>query len=155
VHIDDPQEPRFDDTQLPHREKSQTYRLKTSFGHGLKRYWPFPRRSINGEYEGAKQASKRTSVVCHHLRWTGTWTWEVASSIVAIASFAGIVILLASVNDKTIPEWPSGLSVNAILSVLVTVMKGAIGVTVAECLCQLKWFLVQASEKAGGSVDFE
>jgi hypothetical protein len=136
--IDGPQEPRFDDTLLSHREKPQNYRPKTSFGHGLKRYWPFPRRSINGEYEDAKPASKRTSVVCNHLRWTGTWTWELASSIVAIASFAGIVILLASVNDKPIPKWPSRLSVNAILSVLVTVMKGAIGVTVTECLCQLK-----------------
>lgn len=87
-----------------------------------------------------KSASKRArAVVNYHLRWTGTWRWEVASFGVAIVSFASIVVMLATVNQKPVPQWPSGLSVNAILSVLVTVMKGAIGVPVAECMSQLKW----------------
>lgn len=67
------------------------------------------------------------------------WYWESTSFLLAVATFGGIVALLLSVQNKPVPKWPSELSVNAILSVLVTVMKGAMGVTIAESLSQLKW----------------
>ncbi len=89
--------------------------------------------------DGSKLASKVASIGQVYSQWRGTWIWETASATVAIACFACIVGILLTVNDKPVPNWPSGLSVNAILSVLVTVIKGAVGVTIAECLSQLKW----------------
>ncbi|KAI9756187.1 MAG: hypothetical protein M1815_004045 [Lichina confinis] len=137
---DGPQEQRLNDTLLSRQDEFRIHRPKTSFGHRVKRYRLLRKGSIDGGYGDAKLASKRArGVAYHHLRSTGNWRWEVASFGVAIASFTGIVAMLATVNQKPVPQWPSGLSVNAILSVLVTVMKGAIGVPVAECMSQLKW----------------
>ncbi len=86
----------------------------------------------------SRPASKPTSVG-RCSRGTGAWTWEVASGLVAVACLAAIVILLLSVKDKPVANWAPGITVNALLSVLVTVMKGAMAVIVAECLSQLKW----------------
>ena len=63
--------------------------------------------------------------------------------------------MLATLKDKRIPDWPSGLSVNAILSVLVTVMKGATGITIAECLSQLKWSWFKRQRKLGDLETFD
>jgi hypothetical protein len=75
----------------------------------------------------------------HPSRWSSSWWWEWSSVVVAVGCLAGMIALLLSVRDKPVPKWPSGISVNAILSVLVTVQKGAMGVIIAECLSQLKW----------------
>lgn len=56
-----------------------------------------------------------------------------------VICFAAIVGLLLALQDRPVPDWPSGITVNAVLSVLVSVMKGATGIIVAECLSQLKW----------------
>lgn len=93
----------------------------------------------NRSPEHSEPASEVTSVGRTCLVGAGTWTWEIASSLVAVACFTGILMLLLSVKDKPVPNWPSGITVNAILSVLVTVMKGAMGAIIAECISQLKW----------------
>lgn len=67
------------------------------------------------------------------------WLWEALSFIVAILCFAAIIGMLLGLHEKPVPDWPSGISVNAILSVLVTVMKGGMAICVAESLSQLKW----------------
>ncbi|KPI45768.1 uncharacterized protein AB675_288 [Cyphellophora attinorum] len=67
------------------------------------------------------------------------WFYETSSILVAAASFAGMVALLRATDDKPLPDWPSEITVNAILSVLVTILKGALAITVTECLSQLKW----------------
>ncbi|KAK5099999.1 hypothetical protein LTS08_005714 [Lithohypha guttulata] len=79
--------------------------------------------------------------VMSHLptKRSGGWLWEGLSFSVALACFAAIIGLLISLREHKTPNWPSGLSVNAVLSVLVTVMKGAMGICITECLSQIKW----------------
>lgn len=85
------------------------------------------------------KASTAPSHDTHATRRLKGWSWEFASFAVAIGCFVGAVAMLTSVKDKAVPSWASKFSVNATLSVLVTIMKGAIGIVVAECLSQLKW----------------
>lgn len=72
-------------------------------------------------------------------RRSGGWLWEALSFTVAVFCFAAVVGTLLGLQNRQVPDWPSGISVNAILSVIVTVMKGAMGVCIAECLSQIKW----------------
>lgn len=37
------------------------------------------------------------------------------------------------------PEWPHGITLNALISVLSTGMKATMGFILTECLAQLKW----------------
>lgn len=70
---------------------------------------------------------------------SGGWSWEFLSLAIIVGCFGGIITLLLALQNKPVPDWPSGITVNAVLSVLVTVMKGATGIIIAECLSQLKW----------------
>lgn len=67
------------------------------------------------------------------------WSWEILALAIVVACFAAVVGLLLALQNRPVPDWPSGITVNAVLSVLVTVMKGATGIIIAECLSQLKW----------------
>lgn len=67
------------------------------------------------------------------------WSWELLCLAVVVICFAAVVGLLLALQDRPVPDWPSGITVNALLSVLVTVMKGVTGIIIAECLSQLKW----------------
>ena len=92
---------------------------------------------VNPRDEGQEHLNRSDRVVDSGS--SGHWYWEISTFAVAILCFAAIVGLLITLNEKKMPEWPSGLSVNVVLSVLVTVMKGAIGICLADCLSQIKW----------------
>ena len=64
-----------------------------------------------------------------------------------IGCFGGIIGLLISLDGGPVPDWGAGFTVNAVLSIIVTVMKGAIGIVIAECLSQLKWSWFKRSRR--------
>ncbi|ETN37287.1 uncharacterized protein HMPREF1541_08278 [Cyphellophora europaea CBS 101466] len=75
------------------------------------------------------------------------WSWELLSVAMVIGCFGGIIGLLISLDGGPVPDWGAGFTVNAVLSIIVTVMKGAIGIVIAECLSQLKWSWFKRSRR--------
>lgn len=71
--------------------------------------------------------------------WGAGWSWELASCVIAIGSLVGIIVVLDVFDGKSTPDWPYGITLNALISVLVTVMKAAMAFPVTEALSQLKW----------------
>jgi hypothetical protein len=70
------------------------------------------------------------------------WWWETASVILSIACTAGIVGLLAHVDDKPLTHWKitgKKPTPNVLVAILSTVAKSALLFPLAECLGQLKW----------------
>jgi hypothetical protein len=45
------------------------------------------------------------------------------------------------------PEWPYGITLNALVSVLSTVMKATMAFIFTECLAQLKWSWFRGGNK--------
>jgi hypothetical protein len=45
------------------------------------------------------------------------------------------------------PEWPYGITLNAVVSVLSTVMKATMAFILTECLAQLKWSWFRVGNK--------
>jgi hypothetical protein len=82
------------------------------------------------------------------------WLLELISWILSAACMAGIVIMLMVLQDKRIPTWPLGLTLNAYISVLSKTASAALLLPVSEALGQLKWsrFQGDSSQKVW---DFE
>lgn len=71
--------------------------------------------------------------------WGAGWSWEIVSCVIAAGSLVGIFVVLYEFDGKSTPDWPYGITLNALISVLVTVMKAAMAFPITEALSQLKW----------------
>lgn len=67
------------------------------------------------------------------------WLLEIISWSLSAACMAGIVVMLLKYQDKRIPNWPLGLTLNAYISVLAKIASAALLLPVSEALGQLKW----------------
>ncbi|MCJ1252085.1 hypothetical protein MMC30_009323 [Trapelia coarctata] len=71
--------------------------------------------------------------------FTDTWILEYASLALAIAALASIGIVLFVYRERNQSDWKFSISLNTVLSVLATIMKGTMMLPVGSCLGQLKW----------------
>lgn len=67
------------------------------------------------------------------------WAWEIISILFSIICMGAIVGVLFTYHSKAVPTLPSGLTLNALISLLATISKAAMLVSVTSCLSQLKW----------------
>ncbi|KAL5050822.1 hypothetical protein BDW71DRAFT_173259 [Aspergillus fruticulosus] len=68
-----------------------------------------------------------------------TWLWEVVSITFSVSCFVAIFGVLLAYDQKLYPEFPQGLSLNAIISILATGSKASLIFAVSESIGQLKW----------------
>ncbi|KAJ6779562.1 hypothetical protein PWT90_10014 [Aphanocladium album] len=67
------------------------------------------------------------------------WVWEFASLFLAGASILAICFVLTFYNGRPLPEWPYGLSINTLLSVLSTVLRACLIAVLTSIIGQAKW----------------
>jgi hypothetical protein len=67
------------------------------------------------------------------------WLWEIVSICFSVVCLACIILVLLIFDNKPIPSLPAGFTFNALVSLLATLSKAAMLVTVAACISQLKW----------------
>ncbi|KAF9878471.1 hypothetical protein CkaCkLH20_03963 [Colletotrichum karsti] len=95
------------------------------------------------------------------------WQLEVFSLVISMASFAGIVVLLAMYDGKPQPGFASRISINALIAIFSTVLKATLLFVVSEVMGQLKWkwietprpvrdieYFINAGAGLGGSLKF-
>ncbi|KAH8594043.1 hypothetical protein B0O99DRAFT_673193 [Bisporella sp. PMI_857] len=71
--------------------------------------------------------------------WRHSWVPEIVSYVLASVTFTGLVILLHLYQGKRLPEWPLGITINAMVSILTLVIKAGLALVLSEGLSQLKW----------------
>ncbi|KAF2829257.1 hypothetical protein CC86DRAFT_437031 [Ophiobolus disseminans] len=76
-------------------------------------------------------------------RWNDWWLLEITAGLLSIICLTAIVAILAHYDGKPLSKWHSGITPNAIISVLATVSKSSILLPVAECISQLIWLRFQ------------
>jgi hypothetical protein len=65
--------------------------------------------------------------------WSDHWTWELLVIVLCGCAFASLIVFLAVYNGKTTPQLPLGITFNAIISTLATVIKSAVFVCPSGC----------------------
>jgi hypothetical protein len=64
--------------------------------------------------------------------WTGSWTAEACSYILAIIALGGLVATLLVHQGKPLPQWPQLVTINSIVSLFSLVMRACVGVVLTE-----------------------
>lgn len=89
------------------------------------------------EYEPSFHRSTR---IPHRLAiFLYNWWLCILSILLSILALAAIVILLAIVDNRTLPTLPLNITVNTYISFFSTMAKATMLFAVAESLSQLKW----------------
>jgi hypothetical protein len=57
----------------------------------------------------------------------------------SVVFLVAIIVVLYEYDGKPMPDWPYGITLNALVSVLSTAMKASMVFIVCEGLSQLKW----------------
>lgn len=79
--------------------------------------------------------------------WGSSWTFEIIGCVVSIGFLIAIIVVLFEYDGKPMPDWPYGITLNALISVLSTVMKATMAFVLTECLAQLKWSWFHSGNK--------
>lgn len=73
------------------------------------------------------------------------WVWEVVALLIGTFALIGLVIILAEYNNKPLVNANFGLTLNAVISALVSLSEFALVYAVAEVISQRKWIAYQLS----------
>ncbi|KAH0424302.1 hypothetical protein CcaCcLH18_11653 [Colletotrichum camelliae] len=73
------------------------------------------------------------------------WIWEVLSIALATVALAAMFITLLLHQDRTLPKWPSMITINALIAVFSAILKACLMMPIAEGLSQLKWLWYEKS----------
>jgi hypothetical protein len=65
--------------------------------------------------------------------------WDVLSVVAATASLLALAAVLCRCDNKPTPDWYLGVTLNAILSILSTMFKGSLLVSVTSSISQFGW----------------
>ncbi|RDW63240.1 DUF3176 domain-containing protein [Aspergillus mulundensis] len=71
--------------------------------------------------------------------WGTSWTLEILGCIISLIFLAAIIAVLYHYDGQPMPDWPYGITLNALVSVFSTVMKATMAFILTESLAQLKW----------------
>ncbi|KAK4212581.1 hypothetical protein QBC37DRAFT_287669 [Rhypophila decipiens] len=67
------------------------------------------------------------------------WLPEFSACALVLAMVGALVGTILPHQDKPLPEWPYGLSINTMVAIYLTIMKAALVFILSNCLGQLKW----------------
>ena len=67
------------------------------------------------------------------------WIWEVGSLLLSTCCVGAIIVILLEYDNKPLPTWNYGLTINGVISILAVVAKASMILPIAEAISQLKW----------------
>ncbi|KAF4477160.1 heterokaryon incompatibility het-6 [Fusarium agapanthi] len=97
----------------------------------------------NGAQNSDNAASRRKSARdCIDL----SWAFEFTLLLLAVAVFTGILLILKKYNDQELPDWENlGITLDALISILATVLWVITTFIAFQLLAQVKWDRISAS----------
>ena len=98
------------------------------------------------DYENSHQG-RRQRCLSIESNW---WLTELTRATSSIICLLAILWILRCQHNRPLPEWRYGISLNAVISALVTLAKALMTASVAACLGQLKW--TQFNQQSGISL---
>ncbi|RWA04940.1 hypothetical protein EKO27_g10171 [Xylaria grammica] len=105
--------------------------------------------SISPGFE-SNTTPNRTDVNRHYrlMQWVNDyWIWEFASWIVSSLLLAGVVLTLSLHQDQPLPEWPFGITINALISFLSSLSTSTLVVVISSIIGQRSWATLASAER--------
>lgn len=69
----------------------------------------------------------------------GEWWLETVACFVVMGALGAVVGLVWAYNNQPLPNWKHGITINALISVFLVIMKSGMGLVLAQGLAHLKW----------------
>jgi hypothetical protein len=69
----------------------------------------------------------------------GSWTVEITSFAIALMSLAAVIGVLAYYDGKSMPNWPTSVTLNTLIALLIAIANAALASPLQQGLSQLKW----------------
>ncbi|KAI6081849.1 hypothetical protein F4821DRAFT_16645 [Hypoxylon rubiginosum] len=94
------------------------------------------------EYDLDVESSEEDGIrkTIHLPQWVvDYWIWEFVSWIVSVTLLAGIAVTLVLHQNRPLPDWPFGITINALISLLSTLSTSALLVVVSGVIGQHRW----------------
>lgn len=86
---------------------------------------------------------KLASILAPRNKWRKAvihlWLWEWIAWLIALLAIAAIVGVLVAFDNKSVPDWPWGITLGALVSVLATVATVGLAEPLAAGLGQARW----------------
>ena len=82
--------------------------------------------------ESSHEDKARNSTFSNLSRLCRIWVVDLLACVVAFTALFAIIITLYSHNGRPLPDWPFGISVNALVSVFAVILKVTMLVVVTE-----------------------
>ncbi|KAF6840725.1 hypothetical protein CMUS01_03822 [Colletotrichum musicola] len=99
--------------------------------------------TIAPELAGQDPISDARRRMLHFRRSAGEifdgWWLETICCLLSIACLAALIVFLGIYDNQSLPELPSGITVNTVIALLSTIARTAFTIPVAEGLSQCKW----------------
>ncbi|KAI9375119.1 hypothetical protein BJX61DRAFT_540144 [Aspergillus egyptiacus] len=96
------------------------------------------------------EGSEAPKVISNTSIWSwlnNNWVWEILSCVGSLLALTSIIVLLLHYDGKSIPSWPYGITINAILSWIIQVFNALMLGTVAACISQSAWIHVSTGHR--------
>ncbi|KAL6721585.1 hypothetical protein ACLMJK_000689 [Lecanora helva] len=74
------------------------------------------------------------------------WLWELCSALLATLSTTAIIVVLVRYDGSPLPDWPSVITLNSVISLLAVVSKLAFTTVVGASISQAKWLWFRQDE---------
>lgn len=69
----------------------------------------------------------------------GSWTVEIFCFVIAVSALAAVIGVLAHYNGKSMPDWPTGMTLNTLIAILTAIANAVLATPLQQGLSQLKW----------------
>ncbi|KAF7517854.1 hypothetical protein G7054_g13667 [Neopestalotiopsis clavispora] len=134
-------------TSTPVSATGTDYRILPNEGQGsIRDTETSTKRSKTSDYTG----SNAPKLPLRRDLFNDNWLWEILCTGLSVVCLIALVVLLKVFDQQPLPELRYGLTFNAIISILVTVSRTALGVVVANCISQLKWHWYLRERRTAG-----
>ena len=126
--------------QLPH-EAEHSLAAYRNAGTELTQRLPYITRKTRDRATGAPQsgALKTVKLWWRMIKERWNWTDETFGFMLAVLALGVIVGMLSGYSGKRLPEWPSLVSINSLISIFTSIMKSSMLLPIAEGISELKW----------------
>ncbi|KAK7216203.1 hypothetical protein V2G26_004206 [Clonostachys chloroleuca] len=94
------------------------------------------------EEENSPIATEQLRAMGRNRNWRGhvrAWAPELIWTLLSIMVFIALVVTLRQYDERPVPEWSFGLTLNTVVAFLSTICRSMTVVPIGEGLSQLEW----------------